>query len=153
MALIITKGFKDLLHIGNQARPKIFDLVSFSEKIWFSCISSAEEKSRKKSIVKWIEHIQVMVFGYTISISNFLIFIEIICLLSHQTQTNTVYHIGRSKAIFISAPVNVYSSLEIQSTSGIYAIEHGFLRVLQFLPSIKLAAMIYLKYCWKWRLK
>jgi len=28
MALVITKGFKDLLYIGNQARPKIFDLVS-----------------------------------------------------------------------------------------------------------------------------
>ena len=28
MALAITKGFKDLLHIGNQARPSIFDLVS-----------------------------------------------------------------------------------------------------------------------------
>lgn len=27
MALLITRGFKDLLHIGNQARPKIFDLV------------------------------------------------------------------------------------------------------------------------------
>ncbi|XP_052229279.1 5-oxoprolinase-like isoform X2 [Dreissena polymorpha] len=26
MALLITKGFKDLLHIGNQARPSIFDL-------------------------------------------------------------------------------------------------------------------------------
>ena len=25
-ALVITKGFKDLLYIGNQARPKIFDL-------------------------------------------------------------------------------------------------------------------------------
>jgi len=28
MALLITKGFRDLLHIGNQARPEIFDLVS-----------------------------------------------------------------------------------------------------------------------------
>ena len=28
MALVITEGFKDLLHIGNQSRPKIFDLVS-----------------------------------------------------------------------------------------------------------------------------
>ncbi len=28
MALVITKGFKDVLYIGNQARPKIFDLVS-----------------------------------------------------------------------------------------------------------------------------
>ena len=29
MALLITKGLKDLLHIGNQSRPQIFDLVSF----------------------------------------------------------------------------------------------------------------------------
>jgi len=29
MALLITRGFKDLLYIGNQARPKIFDLVIF----------------------------------------------------------------------------------------------------------------------------
>ena len=28
MALAITKGFKDLLHIGNQSRPNLFDLVS-----------------------------------------------------------------------------------------------------------------------------
>ena len=27
MALVITAGFRDLLYIGNQARPKIFDLV------------------------------------------------------------------------------------------------------------------------------
>ena len=29
MALVITSGFRDLLYIGNQARPKIFDLVGF----------------------------------------------------------------------------------------------------------------------------
>lgn len=28
IALLITRGFCDLLHIGNQARPCIFDLVS-----------------------------------------------------------------------------------------------------------------------------
>lgn len=27
MALVINKGFKDLLYIGNQSRPHIFDLV------------------------------------------------------------------------------------------------------------------------------
>ena len=27
-ALLITAGFRDLLHIGNQSRPDIFDLVS-----------------------------------------------------------------------------------------------------------------------------
>lgn len=32
MALAITNGLKDLLYIGNQSRPKIFDLVIF----WFS---------------------------------------------------------------------------------------------------------------------
>ena len=30
MALLINKGFKDLIYIGNQARPKIFDLVSYN---------------------------------------------------------------------------------------------------------------------------
>lgn len=30
MALVITKGFGDLLYIGNQARPKIFDLVAIN---------------------------------------------------------------------------------------------------------------------------
>ena len=28
IALVITRGFCDLLHIGNQSRPNIFDLVS-----------------------------------------------------------------------------------------------------------------------------
>lgn len=28
VVLVVNKGFKDVLHIGNQARPKIFDLVS-----------------------------------------------------------------------------------------------------------------------------
>lgn len=27
VALLVTKGFRDVLFIGNQARPKIFDLV------------------------------------------------------------------------------------------------------------------------------
>lgn len=27
LALLVTRGFRDLLHIGNQARPHIFDLV------------------------------------------------------------------------------------------------------------------------------
>ena len=28
IALVITKGFRDLLYIGNQSRPNLFDLVS-----------------------------------------------------------------------------------------------------------------------------
>lgn len=37
MALIVTKGFKDVLYIGNQARPKIFDLVHQICIITFWC--------------------------------------------------------------------------------------------------------------------
>jgi 5-oxoprolinase (ATP-hydrolysing) len=42
MALIITKGFKDLLHIGNQARPKKMKLPVYNININFSekCIIS-----------------------------------------------------------------------------------------------------------------
>lgn len=32
-ALLITKGFRDLLYIGNQARPSIFDLVSALKEV------------------------------------------------------------------------------------------------------------------------
>ena len=33
MALVITEGFHDLLHIGNQTRPNLFDLVK--SYTWF----------------------------------------------------------------------------------------------------------------------
>lgn len=39
MALIINKGFKDLLYIGNQARPNIFQLVSLVHYNPVSCPS------------------------------------------------------------------------------------------------------------------
>ena len=34
MALVITEGFHDLLHIGNQTRPHIFDLVGILNNIF-----------------------------------------------------------------------------------------------------------------------
>ena len=45
MALVITKGFKDLLHIGNQARPQLFDLVSSIYCILYYCFFSMDEPS------------------------------------------------------------------------------------------------------------
>lgn len=49
MALVITKGFRDLLYIGNQARPKIFDLVRaflYLFFVSFTCsITNLEETS------------------------------------------------------------------------------------------------------------
>lgn len=31
IALLITEGFRDILHIGNQARPSIFSLVNIND--------------------------------------------------------------------------------------------------------------------------
>lgn len=39
MALLITKGFKDVLFIGNQARPKIFSLVRTTQAIYYNMFS------------------------------------------------------------------------------------------------------------------
>ena len=38
VALLVTKGFRDLLYIGNQSRPKLFDLVRYELNlyVWFS---------------------------------------------------------------------------------------------------------------------
>ena len=36
MALLINEGFKDLLYIGNQARPNIFDLVTIPIILYFT---------------------------------------------------------------------------------------------------------------------
>ncbi|XP_053402483.1 5-oxoprolinase-like [Mercenaria mercenaria] len=44
MALAITKGFKDLLHIGNQARPSIFDLEILSPDQLYEDVIEIEER-------------------------------------------------------------------------------------------------------------
>ncbi|KAI9143153.1 Hydantoinase B/oxoprolinase-domain-containing protein [Paraphysoderma sedebokerense] len=43
-ALVITKGFKDLLHIGNQSRPKIFDLAITCPEVLYSKVIEVEER-------------------------------------------------------------------------------------------------------------
>ncbi|XP_065827960.1 5-oxoprolinase-like isoform X2 [Oscarella lobularis] len=44
MALFITKGFKDLLHIGNQARPNIFDLEIVCPDVLYENVVEVEER-------------------------------------------------------------------------------------------------------------
>jgi hypothetical protein len=55
IALLISKGFKDLLHIGNQARPKIFDLVHtfFIILILWALIVSLELYAIHKDFRLW----------------------------------------------------------------------------------------------------
>merc|ERR1719505_26735 len=44
MALAITKGFKDLLFIGNQARPNIFDLEIVAPGVLYEEVVEVEER-------------------------------------------------------------------------------------------------------------
>lgn len=43
-ALVTTKGFKDLLHIGNQARPRIFDLEIALQDVLFEQVIEVDEQ-------------------------------------------------------------------------------------------------------------
>ncbi|KAI0432561.1 5-oxoprolinase [Xylaria sp. FL1042] len=43
-ALLITKGFKDLLEIGNQARPKIFDLTVAKPQLLYQSVVEVDER-------------------------------------------------------------------------------------------------------------
>jgi 5-oxoprolinase (ATP-hydrolysing) len=45
-ALITTKGFKDLLQIGNQSRPKIFDLVINKPSLLYKEVIEVDERVR-----------------------------------------------------------------------------------------------------------
>ncbi|XP_053571428.1 5-oxoprolinase isoform X2 [Bombina bombina] len=44
IALLITRGFRDLLHIGNQARPKIFDLEVQMPEVLYEEVIEVEER-------------------------------------------------------------------------------------------------------------
>nr|XP_033788894.1 5-oxoprolinase isoform X2 [Geotrypetes seraphini]XP_033788895.1 5-oxoprolinase isoform X2 [Geotrypetes seraphini]XP_033788896.1 5-oxoprolinase isoform X2 [Geotrypetes seraphini] len=44
MALLITRGFRDLLHIGNQARPKIFDLEITMPELLYEEVIEVDER-------------------------------------------------------------------------------------------------------------
>jgi 5-oxoprolinase (ATP-hydrolysing) len=44
MALVITKGFRDLLHIGNQSRPNLFDLTNEVPDVLYECVVEVDER-------------------------------------------------------------------------------------------------------------
>ncbi|XP_042319482.1 5-oxoprolinase [Sceloporus undulatus] len=44
LALLITKGFRDLLHIGNQARPHIFDLEVSVPEVLYEAVVEVDER-------------------------------------------------------------------------------------------------------------
>eukprot|EP01083_Nonionella_stella_P043070 116238_1 len=46
IALVVTKGFKDFLHIGNQSRPKIFDLRATKPELLYESVVEVDERVR-----------------------------------------------------------------------------------------------------------
>ncbi|KAJ7338275.1 hypothetical protein JRQ81_011031 [Phrynocephalus forsythii] len=44
VALLITRGFRDLLHIGNQARPHIFDLMVSVPEVLYEAVVEVDER-------------------------------------------------------------------------------------------------------------
>nr|XP_008122897.1 PREDICTED: 5-oxoprolinase [Anolis carolinensis] len=44
LALLITRGFRDLLHIGNQARPNIFDLAVSVPEVLYEAVVEVDER-------------------------------------------------------------------------------------------------------------
>lgn len=44
MVLLVTAGFKDLLHIGNQTRPKIFDLRIICPEVLYEDVIEVNER-------------------------------------------------------------------------------------------------------------
>ena len=45
-ALLVSKGFKDLLHIGNQTRPRIFDLEIRMPDVLYDEVVEVDEQVR-----------------------------------------------------------------------------------------------------------
>ena len=43
-ALVVTKGLKDMLHIGNQSRPKLFDLAINKPDVLYSKVVEVAER-------------------------------------------------------------------------------------------------------------
>lgn len=43
-ALVVTRGFRDLLHIGNQSRPEIFDLEISAPDVLYETAVECDEQ-------------------------------------------------------------------------------------------------------------
>lgn len=55
-ALLITKGFKDLLEIGNQARPDIFDLTVAKPEVLYEKVIEIDERVTLENFTEDPEH-------------------------------------------------------------------------------------------------
>lgn len=61
-AFVVTKGLKDLLHIGNQSRPRLFDLAINKPDVLYSKVI---EVSERVTLEAWTESKQPMSLDVT----------------------------------------------------------------------------------------
>jgi hypothetical protein len=92
MALVVTEGFRDLLHIGNQARPQIFDLVIYN----YICVIYMMVRNVKIKYVNNVttEEVQsLFFFSPCLNNTNYLIYIrtDIFNIILHYSVHSQIY--------------------------------------------------------------
>ena len=82
-------------------------------------------------------------------------FVSIVRYLIHNLHFNYTNHTVQSVPITTHVVSSNLDQVEVHNIMwwfvSILRQVSGFLQVLRFPPPIQLTAMIYLKYCWKWR--
>ncbi|KAI8094826.1 Hydantoinase B/oxoprolinase-domain-containing protein [Gilbertella persicaria] len=140
-ALLITKGFGDLLTIGNQARPKIFDLSISKPDVLYQKVIEVDERvvllnsaaSSEKVDPKQVSHAQLGISGEYIKV------VKKPDLNTLQSQLESIYKEGyRSIAICL---LHAYTFPEHETQIGQLAQSIGFDHVSlssQVMPMVKI---------------
>lgn len=142
-ALFITRGFRDLLQIGNQARPNIFDLAIRSPEVLYDAVVEVDERvtlvgysAGGKTTMQVPEHDPRLRFGVT---GEALTVIQELDEVQVRRQLEDVYSRGiRSIAV---ALMHSYTFPEHERAIGRLAAEVGISHVTlssQLTPMIKL---------------
>ena len=74
MALVITEGFHDLLHIGNQTRPYLFDLVRLIYLFIYLFITDTAVQSNNTATSDFGDFDVVLLHNTTITCQEFPLF-------------------------------------------------------------------------------
>ncbi|NDY72202.1 5-oxoprolinase [Desulfobacter hydrogenophilus] len=138
-ALVVTRGFGDILQIGNQNRPKIFDLEIKKPELLYQKVIEADERLR---ILREDENTTAVdgkiVKGIT---GDRLAVIRPLDIAAIKSDLKAVYDLGlRSLAVVL---MHAYAWPDHERAIGRLALEIGFTQVSlssQVMPRVKLVA-------------
>ena len=80
MALVVTKGFKDVLFIGNQARPSLFDLEIRCPEVLYEEVVEVDERLEPTYYIYTILRYECMALFFVCPILLGLLLLLIVCL-------------------------------------------------------------------------